>query len=41
MIKLLLPRERGRGMVAMLSRLCVDRGWQDATPAARSAPTPV
>lgn len=33
MVKLLLPRERSRGMVAMLSRLCVDRGWQDATPA--------
>lgn len=33
LVKLLLPREKSRGMVAMLSRLCVDKGWQDVTPA--------
>lgn len=32
LVKLLLPRERSRGMVAMLSRICVDNAWQDATP---------
>ncbi|MEZ6234873.1 MAG: hypothetical protein R3B68_11840 [Phycisphaerales bacterium] len=33
MVKLMLPREQSRGMVAMLCQLCVDRNWQDATPA--------
>lgn len=33
LVKLLLPREQSRGMVAMLSRLCVEKQWQDATPA--------
>lgn len=33
MVKLILPREPSRGMVAMLSTLCAERGWQDATTA--------
>lgn len=32
LVKLLLPREQSRGMVALLSRLCVEKSWQDATP---------
>ena len=33
LVKLVLPREQSRGMVALLSRLCVDKAWTDATPA--------